>query len=628
MACPSVRLFADRVAAVRPDFAVTDDNVAAVAEVCRRLDGLPLALELAAARLRSLPLEELAARLGERFELLTGGSRTALPRHRTLRAVVAWSWDLLDDDQRRLARRLAVFPATITPESAAQVCAAAPSVLDTLAALVDKSLLHLVEGPGPRYRMLDTIREYGLELLAESGETAQMRAAHAAHFVGLAERAEPQLRGAGQVPWTARLVAERDNLLAALHFARDTGDAETAVRLGAALGLFWTVQGNHAEAASRLRLALEVPGRAPQPARAIATVFYLFNTVLSGGSARAEVAVEEARALARTPGPAAGHPVAALIEPMMALVIDDTAWGRAAADRRLSHPDPWARAMLRLTRALLDANDGDMHGMRSDLAAAVEAFREAGERWGLATSLTYLAFAQTILGDFDGAIAALEESVRLLRELDPHDDAILQRAWIADARRQQGDVERARAELLEMVAPGTGTSSARYLVFARIILGNLARYDGDLEEAARQYEAAWQDLGRAPSSAPELRPMLQVAMGHLAVAADQLGAAERHLTDALARAVKMPDMPMVAVVGVGVARLRLRDGAAHSAAEVLGAAHALRGAPDAFNPDVVRLVQDLRGALGERAYQGTYARGRRLDRTAALALIQAQVRRR
>jgi predicted ATPase/DNA-binding SARP family transcriptional activator len=632
MVCSSVRLFADRAAAVRPDFAVTDGNVAAVAEVCRRLDGLPLAIELAAVRLRSLPLVELAARLGERFEVLTGGSRTTLPRHRTLRAVVAWSWELLDDDQRRLARRLTVFPATFTLESAAQVCAAAPTVLDTLTALVDKSLLQVVEGPEPRYRMLETIREYGREQLAQTGEIGQLRAAHAAWFLGLAEQAEPHLRAAGQVPWIDRLVAERANLLAALHFARDTGDAQTAVRLGAALGLFWTVQGNHAEAASRLRLALEVPGPAPQQARATTTAFYLLNTVLSGGSARTQVAIDQAQAralaLASAHGPAAGHPAAALIEPTLALVIDDTARGLAAADRLLSHPDPWARAMLRLTRALLDANDGDMDRMRRDLAAAVEGFRETGERWGLATSLTYLGFAQTTLGDFDGAIAALEESVRRLRELDPDDDAVLQRALIADARRQQGDVERARAELLEMVTPGTGTSSARYLVFARITLGNLARYDGDLEEAARQYEAAWQDLARAPSAPAELHPMLQVAMGHLAVARNELRAAEQHLSDALARAVEMPDMPMAAVVGVGIARLRLRDGATHAAAEVLGAAHALRGAPDAFNPDVVRLVQDLRGALGERAYRAAYARGGGLDRTAALALLEAQVRRR
>jgi len=156
-----------------------------------------------------------------------------------------------------------VFPATITPEAAEQVCGCGEAALDILAALVDKSLLQ-VEEPGPRYRMLETIREYGLERLADAGEVAQARAAHAACFLRLAETAEPWLRGPGQVPWIARLAAERDNLLAALHFARDTGDAGTAVRLGAALGLFWTIQGNHAEAASVLRLALDAPGEAPR----------------------------------------------------------------------------------------------------------------------------------------------------------------------------------------------------------------------------------------------------------------------------------------------------------------------------------------------------------------------------
>ena len=138
VASPAVRLFADRTTAARPDFAVSNGNVSTVAEICRRLDGLPLAIELAAARLRSLPVEQVAARLDDRFRLLTGGSRTALPRHRTLRAVVDWSWSLLDDDERRLAQRLAVFPATISPDAAGDLGAPAPAVADTLAALVDK----------------------------------------------------------------------------------------------------------------------------------------------------------------------------------------------------------------------------------------------------------------------------------------------------------------------------------------------------------------------------------------------------------------------------------------------------------------------------------------------------------
>jgi predicted ATPase/DNA-binding SARP family transcriptional activator len=627
MACPVVRLFADRAAAVQPGFAVTQQNVAAVVEICRRLDGLPLAIELAAARLRALPVEQVAARLGDRFRLLAGGSRTALPRHRTLRAVVAWSWDLLDDDERRLAERLAVFPGTITPEAAAGVGAAASTVLDRLAALVDKSLLQVVEGPEPRYRMLETIREYGLERLEETGKVAQFRAAHAAWFLHLAATAEPHLRGSGQVSWSTRLAAERDNLLAALHFACDTGDADTAVRLGAALGLLWTIRGNHAEAASRLQGALDTPGEAPQEAKVMATALYLLNTVLSGGQVHTEVTTKEQRAWAHGAGRAAGHPGSVLIEATLALLSDDTAAGLATVDRLLDHPDPWARAMLRLLRAFLQANSGAMDGMRQDLAAAVTAFRQAGERWGLATSLTYLAYARSTLGDFDGAIVALEESIRLLRELDAGDAAVLQRVWLADARRRKGEVGRARADLLELVTPGVTTSSAWSLVYARVALGDLARHDGDLDEAAWQYAAADDDLSRAPFDAWLLRAMVRCAMGHLAVASGELGAAQRHLAEAFAAAVGAPDMPLVAVVGVGVARLELARGDAGRAAEVLGAAHALRGAPDAFNPDVARLARELRGELGERAYQAAYGRGHGLDRGGALALIEAQVRR-
>jgi predicted ATPase/DNA-binding SARP family transcriptional activator len=614
VACPSVRLFVDRARSVRADFTVTDDNVAAVIEVCRRLDGLPLAIELAAARLRFSPVEHLAARLDERFQLLTGGSRTALPRHRTLRAVVAWSWDLLSGDEGRLAQRLAVFPAAFTPEAAAQVYAGgAPR--EALDALVDRSLLQTVDGPPPRYRMLETIREYGLERLAETGEIAQARAAHAACFLDLAERAEPHLRGFGQLPWIRTLAAERDNLLAALHFACDAGDASTAVRLGAALSFFWTIHDDHAEAADRLRAVLDVPGAAPEDARATAAASYLFNAVLSGDPADAKDRTGEFEELTRVRG--GEHPAAVLTEATLALIADDAPAGRAAIDRRQPHADPWTRAMLWLTRSFLDASRGDMHGMRLDLTAAAAGFREAGERWGLATSLTYLAFAQATLGYFDDAVAAMEESLGLVRELGVDD---YQRVWLAMVRIHTGDVGRARAELLDVVA---GAASARPAALARLFLADLARYDDNLEEATRQFEAAARHRGTFDD--PSFRVLFHSGSGYLAVATGELEAARQHLAEAVVLATDMLDMPMVAMVAVGMAQLRLRHGAAAAAAELLGAAHALRGSPDTFNPDIARLTRELHNELGEPAYQAAYDHGRRLDRADALAHISAQV---
>ena len=217
---PAQELFADRAAAALPGFVMDEHGE----EICRRLDGLPLALELAAARLRTLPVRELAERLDDRFRLLTGGSRTALPRHRTLRAVVDWSWDLLDEPERRLARRLAVFSAGATVESASAVDET--DALDGLAALVERSLLQVVPDSAPtRYRMLETLREYGLEKLEEAGELQAVRTRHARYFAQLAARAEPELRRADQRRWYALLQDERENIVAGLRHLGDTGDA-------------------------------------------------------------------------------------------------------------------------------------------------------------------------------------------------------------------------------------------------------------------------------------------------------------------------------------------------------------------------------------------------------------------
>ncbi|MGW5673268.1 ATP-binding protein, partial [Micromonospora sp. NPDC003776] len=388
---PAVQLFVNRASAVRPGFAVTDANVAAVCEVCRRLDGLPLAIELAAARTRTLPVEELAARLSDRFRLLTGGSRTAMPRHRTLRAVVAWSWDLLESDERRLAQRLAVFPGAVTPESAARLCELSPAIvppaLDLLSALVDKSLLQRLDGPRPRYRMLETIREYGLERLAEQDEVGAARRAHAEYFLELSERAEPRLRGPEQIVWLPRLAAERENLLAAFHFACDTGDAAVAVRLAAAVSPLWTVQGNHVEAAAWLRPVLELPGEAPPAARRAATAAYLFNTVLTGGRVGGDLPIEAL--LARLPerGGPDDHPIAVLLDPALAVLRGDAAAGLAAISRLRDDSDAWARGTLMLMAALLHGQDGDTDAMRADLAEAAAAFRATGDRWGLAMAL-------------------------------------------------------------------------------------------------------------------------------------------------------------------------------------------------------------------------------------------------
>ncbi len=261
----AVRLMVERGAVVLPGFAVTDVNGTAIADICQRLDGIPLAIELAAARIKTLPVEELRARLGDRLRVLTGGSRIALPRHRTLRATLDWSYGLLAEPERILLRRLAVFAGGWTLEAAEVVCGGdglpEAGVLDHLAGLVDKSLvtLELPDAAG-RYRMLETVRQYATERLVESGETDRLRQTHAKFFLELAEEAEPKLFGPEQDAWFARLEAEHSNLRAALEWLDALEEAMQGLRLAGALWRFWEVRGHLAEGRSWLSEMLRRAG--------------------------------------------------------------------------------------------------------------------------------------------------------------------------------------------------------------------------------------------------------------------------------------------------------------------------------------------------------------------------------
>ncbi|MDT0341350.1 BTAD domain-containing putative transcriptional regulator [Streptomyces litchfieldiae] len=606
---PAVRLLADRAAAVRPGFTVHEGNVAAVVEICRRLDGLPLAIELAAARLRSLDPAHLAARLDDRFRLLTGGSRTALPRHQTLRAVVAWSWELLTDEERELADRLAVFAGGVTPESVEGGCGVpAAEALDLLASLADKSLLQPVEGDGeaggPRFRMLETLREYGLERLAADGRAGQARDAHMAYFLRLAETAEPHLRGPGQLPWIATLIAERDNLLAALHHAVGTGDAETAVRLAAALGLFWTMRGNHAEAANWLRLALAVPGEAPHQARIIALAFAVLNSA-AGGEPTPE-AVRELRQELDAIEPDAGHPVLAALEPGLAMFAERAAFGMAAAARRLSHPDPWARAMLRLMRAAILENEGEPAGMRKEIDLAVAGFREAGDRWGLAMALSSRGMLYRQLGELDEAAETLREAMRLMRELRTESDVDQLRVRLAVVRAQRGEEEAARAELGELASRAERHGSGYLAALARLALGDLLRQAGERAAAADSYARALTVMEQRAFVQPQLAALLRAG----AALVGPPGETAELLAGALEEAWDVADMPVAAMVGVAVAQLCARRGDPVAAAAALGAAAALRGVPDETHPDVAALRPLLSDPAGAAAYAAAAALGR------------------
>jgi predicted ATPase/DNA-binding SARP family transcriptional activator len=623
LAHPAVELFADRGAAAAPGFAVDAGNVAAVIEICRRLDGQPLALELAAARLRTLAPDQLARRLDDRFRILTGGSRTALPRHRTLRAVVDWSWDLLTDAERTLAARLAVFPGGVTPQSAAAVHDGPPvEVLDLLAALVDRSLLQVVDAAAPRYRMLETIREYGIERLAEEGVLEAVRTAHAHHFLALVDEHAPRLRGGHQIGALHLLTAERENVVAALRHLADTGDAGRAVHLACELVWFAVLSGNAADALAWIRIALQADGDADPVERS-----FVRGVVAVADAHDHEAAGHEeevlADVLAELEGVDAGDwPPIVLFRAILSWLTGDRDATVARMREAEEHPLPWVRAAAPLISAQLAENDGDVATMRADHETALARFRAVGDRWGIAIVLVSQAGVWMIDGELDAAAGALDEARALTTELGvPSQDVFLDMR-LAELWTRRGDLARAR-EHLDRVDEERELNREEAVVIdslrARLLLelGDQAAARALRDRLVAAVEGG---LGGRPERG-HARAMALTSVGLIALGDGDLAAAGDALDGAFAAAVESRDMPIVALTGVAGAQLAARRGRPADAAEMLGAAAVVRGAEDAASLEIASLTAELRAALGEDAFRAAYARGRGAERDAALARL-------
>lgn len=390
----SVELFIQRATAVKPDFQINNANAPAVAEICYRLDGLPLAIELAAARIRLMPPQTMLNRLDSRLKLLTGGARDLPERHQTLRAAIEWSHDLLDDNEKALFRRLAVFVGGSAFETAEEVAGdLGIDLLDGLESLVGESLLIQRDTPTgePRFAMLETIREFALEQLESSGEANAVRQRHGLHFLHLAEQAEPELRGANQATWLERLDTEHDNLRAALAWLRQAGSAlEELGRLVYSLARYWYIHGFFSEGREWLQAFLG----APQTVNAAAPDADRLSRL------RARVA-GSAGVLAWAQG---DYPAArAYYEESLALY------------RSLGDPAGAANALSNL--GLLAHEQGDYDTARVQLEESLALRRQAGDRTTIPTSLINLALILRDQGDFAGARAFLEESLSLTRAL-------------------------------------------------------------------------------------------------------------------------------------------------------------------------------------------------------------------
>jgi predicted ATPase/DNA-binding SARP family transcriptional activator len=598
-AFPAVRLLLDRAA----PFALTEENVEPVIRICRALDGMPLAIELAAARLRTLPAGVLADRLADRFRLLTGGSRAALPRHQTLRAVVDWSWDLLDDDERRLWRRFAVFHGGADVPAAERVCEAD---LDLLGTLVDKSLLVL--GPDGRYRMLETIREYGLERLAEAGESESHRLALARYLLSLADEAEPRLRTADQLVWLRRLTDEHDNLQAAIRAAIEAGDKATAAAFVARVGWCWWLGGYRMEGATLAAEVAAMDGVADHEDLALTHTFAAINGL--EGALPIDVVQEHFfKAEEQGAGPEAEHPALRLLKPLAAIFQNpDMQAGFRAVLPLFEDSDPWLRATAKMIVAHLRLNFGQSgEKAAADMREALAGFRSVGDRWGIGFTLSALGDMAAAEGDFAQAVRWQREAAALIREVGIREDLPQLEAKMAHQLWLSGEHDEARRVLKQAQETAEEIGLPEVMASVQYGYATIARMLGDLDDA-RDMIGRSAGMMSNPAFAPQFGAMTRTTQGLIEAAAGDLALARRYHEEAMGVAIGSRDAPVVAMAVVGFADLVLREGAAEHAAYLLGAADAIRGSADHTVHDAAEVEREARAALGDAGFEAAYRR--------------------
>lgn len=559
----AVQLFVERAQAAHPPFALAAANATLVAAICARLDGIPLALELAAAQVRALSVEHLAARMDRQFQVLTGGSRTALPHQQTLRATVDWSYALLSDGAQRLFVRLAVFVGSFTLEATEAVGAggsiAAEDVLGLLVRLVDASLALVVaagaedDGAEARYRLLEPLRQYAEERLrADEGEAAGVRGRHAAYYMALAEEAEPHLRGPEQLAWQDRQQADRDNLRAALRWFVERGAAEEALRLAVVLYWFWARrEAGWAEYSAWLTQALALSEvTTPSQARARALCTAGLVAIVQGETAAAHRLLEEGVALGRQ--------------------LDDHA---AIAEALL-----WlgAHAMSR----------GEYREARPLLEESLALWRGLGDAFGVTEVLCNLSRLIICEGDHAGARALLDEARALARRQGErrHIGYVLEvRGEVAFAA---GDLAEAGRLWVESLAHYTELGDPLGIISVAILEGRLALRMGDVTRARARYTASLEHQRRAGW---QVAASALQALAGLATVAGAEGRADRALRLAgatlagcVARGLRLPEpeqealdraiAPARATLDERTAAVALAEGAAMTLEEAIAEA--------------------------------------------------------
>jgi predicted ATPase/DNA-binding SARP family transcriptional activator len=620
----AVELFVQRARAARPEFALTEENAAAVAEICVRLDGLPLAIELAAARIRLLPPQALLSRLGNRLGLLTGGARDLPARQQTLRDAIAWSYDLLVPEEQRLFRRLSVVVGGCTLEAVAAVHDAEGDpqrdVLNRVASLVDQNLLQQEVGAEgePRFMMLETIREFGRERLAESGEEDAVRRQHAEFFLELVEAR----------PGWERLEAEHDNSRAAMTWSlAEAGDPGMALRLAVGLAPFWDLRGYLSEGRGWLKRALAVTPDEATPLRAKALYGAGLFAVHCGRPEEGRCFLEESVAANRALGDRPD-----LLQALGWLSnahhdLGDLAAARACRDEGLALArqggDKAEIAGQLGGQGLLANGHGDYRAARGFFEECRTIWEELGERWNADWARSNWAGSMTRLGEFETARPILEEFLAATRAAGYRGWSIYPLAALGRNLLGSGDLARARALFEEALEISRETGQVHRTIDYLADLAAIARCERAFETARSLYEESlvvWREQGRTE------RPFhMLVGLGDLSWESGDLAAAHAFYQEALTLRRRTPHKECLAECLEGLAGVAAGQGREERAARLLGAAEALRDAGGAVilphrRPAFERLLADVRTALGEEAFAAAWAAGRALSLEEAIAL--------
>jgi len=612
----SARLFIERAQFHTPRFAVTAQNAPALASICSRLDGIPLALELAAGRVRSMSVEEVNQRLDQTFRLLTGGSRTALPRQQTLRALIDWSYDLLNPAEQSLLWRVAVFAGGCTLEAAERVCSGEGvdegAVLDLLTSLADKSLLQIEERDGAtRYRLLETVRQYARDRMLESGQAQRWRDIHLKYFLALAEEAAPQLTRSDQRAWLDRLDVEHDNLRSALTWSSgESGDAGRGLRLAAALWYFWFVRGFLGEgrrwlAALLVAAPASMTDAASSTARSKALVGAGALARLQGDYADARALYEQCRALREETGDRQG---AAAVLGDLGLV-DYHVGDYSSARLRLNQSIEALRgtgetrslALSLNTLGMVAAEQGDYADAQALYEESIALQRKHGDRHGIAMALNNLGVVAAHRGDVQAARTLWEEGLAIRRELGDRRGVALTLHNLAFVSHREGDRDAATAHFEESLTAFRNLGDRHGIALSLGQLGGIAAERGDYPAARGLLEeslAMQRQLGDRQGIANALE-----ALAGLACDQGDAAGAKDFLEEALRIAGELGDRLAIAATLEGVARVAALSSKPERAARLWGAAAKLREDIGAAHVPTER-VQYERHVAGARAAKG------------------------